>query len=129
MIDDFARPDVDVALTGIMGTGGRARADLRWNDIPLANGAFRSDTAGSIEGRFYGNDHREVGGTKCCGSWSSAPADSLFHYRCVDGRERRGMANAVNDPDRSGCPTKSSCSSPKRLNTRLLVERKSRSGS
>ena len=62
MIDDFARPDVDVALTGIMGTGGRARADLRWNDIPLANGAFRSDTAGSIEGRFYGTDHREVGG-------------------------------------------------------------------
>ena len=61
-IDDFARPDVDVALTGIMGTGGRARADLLWNDTPLANGAFRSDTASSIEGRFYGNDHREVGG-------------------------------------------------------------------
>ena len=60
-IDDFARPDVDVALTGIADTGGRARADLRWNDIPLANGAFRSDTAGSIEGRFYGNDHREAG--------------------------------------------------------------------
>ena len=62
VIDDFARPDVDVALTGIADTGGRARADLRWNDIPLANGAFRSDTAGSIEGRFYGDDHREVGG-------------------------------------------------------------------
>ena len=61
-IDDFARPGVDVALTGIMDTGGRARADLRWTDIPLANGAFRSDAAGSIEGRFYGNDHREVGG-------------------------------------------------------------------
>ena len=61
-IDDFARPDVDVALTGIADSGGRARADLRWNDIPLANGAFRSNTAGSIEGRFYGNDHREVGG-------------------------------------------------------------------
>ena len=61
-IDDFSRPDVDVALTGIADTGGRARADLRWNDIPLVNGAFRSDTAGSIEGRFYGSDHREAGG-------------------------------------------------------------------
>ena len=28
MIDDFARPDVDVALTGIADTGGRALADL-----------------------------------------------------------------------------------------------------
>ena len=62
MIDDFARPDVDVAFTGITDIGGRARADLGWNDIPLANGAFRSDAGGSIEGRFYGNDHREAGG-------------------------------------------------------------------
>ena len=61
-IDEFTRPDVDVALTGIADTGGRARADLLWNGIPLANGAFRSDAASSIEGRFYGNDHREVGG-------------------------------------------------------------------
>ena len=34
-IDDFARPDVDVAFTGIKDAGGRARADLRWEDIPL----------------------------------------------------------------------------------------------
>ena len=39
-IDDFARPDVDVAFTGIKDAGGRARADLRWEDIPLVQGGF-----------------------------------------------------------------------------------------
>lgn len=62
-IDDFARPDVDVAFTGIVDARGRARADLRWEDIPLSQGRFQArDTAGSIEGRFYGSDHGEVGG-------------------------------------------------------------------
>ena len=62
-IDDFARPDVDVALTGIADAGGRARADIGWQDIPLAQGGFRTrDAAGSVEGRFYGPDHREAGG-------------------------------------------------------------------
>ena len=62
-IDDFARAEVDVALTGISDAGGSARADLRWEDIPLAEGEFQSrDAAGSIEGRFYGADHQEVGG-------------------------------------------------------------------
>ena len=60
-IDDFARPDVDVALTGIEDARGRARSDLRWEDIPVVQGAFR-DIVGSIEGRFYGSDHGEVGG-------------------------------------------------------------------
>ena len=62
-IDDFARPDVDVAFTGIKDAGGRARADLRWEDIPLVQGGFQSlDAAGSIKGRFYGADHQEAGG-------------------------------------------------------------------
>ena len=62
-IDDFARPDVDVALTGIVDARGRARADLHWEDIPLSQGRFQArDMAGSIEGRFYGSDHGEVGG-------------------------------------------------------------------
>ena len=62
-IDDFARPDVDVALTGIEDARGRARADLRWEDIPVVQGAFQArDMAASIEGRFYGSDHEEVGG-------------------------------------------------------------------
>ena len=62
-IDDFARPDVDVAFTGIVDAGGRSRADLHWEDIPLSQGLFRArDVAGSIEGRFYGSDQGEVGG-------------------------------------------------------------------
>ena len=63
-IDDFARPDVDIALTGIEDAGGRARADIRWEDIPVDQGAFeaRDDVTGSIEGRFYGRSHGEVGG-------------------------------------------------------------------
>ena len=62
-IDDFSRPDVDVALTGIGDAGGRPRADLHWEDIPLSQGRFQTrDMAGSIEGRFYGSDHGEVGG-------------------------------------------------------------------
>ena len=58
-IDDFARPAVNVALTGITDAEGRARSAVRWDDVPLADGTFRAD---GIEGRFYGPDHREVGG-------------------------------------------------------------------
>ena len=62
-IEDFARPEVDISLTGIESVGGGARADLHWEDIPMAQGAFQArDMAGSIEGRFYGGDHGEVGG-------------------------------------------------------------------
>ena len=62
-IDDLARPDVDVALTGIVDAGGRGHADLRWEDIPLVDGHFEvRDEAGSLEGRFYGADHGEAGG-------------------------------------------------------------------
>lgn len=62
-IDDFAHPDVDVALTGIAVAGGRPRADIRWENIPVVQGAFRArDTTGLLEGHFYGSSHREVGG-------------------------------------------------------------------
>ena len=62
-IGDFARPKVDVSLSGIEDARGRARADLHWEGIPVAQGAFRArDTAGSIEGRFYGSGHEEAGG-------------------------------------------------------------------
>lgn len=62
-IDDFARPDVDIALTGIRDTRGRTRADLSWQDIPMVRGHFQArDMAGTIEGRFFGPDHEEVGG-------------------------------------------------------------------
>ena len=62
-IDDFARPDVDIALTGIADANGRARSDLLSEDIPVVLGAFHApDAIGSIEGQFYGSDHGEVGG-------------------------------------------------------------------
>ena len=62
-ISDFARLSVDIALTSIEDAQGRARADLHWAGIPVVEGAFRSrETTGSIEGRFYGSDHSEVGG-------------------------------------------------------------------
>ena len=62
-IDDFANPDVDIAFTAIADARGRARNDLHWQDIPVVQGAFGArDMDGSIEGRFYGSDHGEVGG-------------------------------------------------------------------
>ena len=62
-IDDFARPDVDVAFTGMAGADGRARPDLGWDGLPLLQGAFRArDAAGSIEGRFWGPGQEEAGG-------------------------------------------------------------------
>ena len=36
---------------------------MRWAGIPVARGAFEaSGASGSIEGRFYGGNHGEVGG-------------------------------------------------------------------
>ena len=52
-IDDFARPDVDIAFTSIQNVGARAKSDINWKDIPVGQGAFWTrDMAGSIEGRF-----------------------------------------------------------------------------
>ena len=62
-IDDLARPEADIAFTGIVYAAGGSRADMRWEDISVARGAFEaSDAGGSIEGRFYGSDREEVGG-------------------------------------------------------------------
>ena len=62
-IEDFSRPAVDVVFGGVADAIGVAGTDIRWEDIPLARGAFRAgDGRGWIEGRFYGRDHGEVGG-------------------------------------------------------------------
>jgi len=59
---DFANADVDVAFTNIVDLEtGRARSDIRWTDIDMTRGAFQ-DLSGSIQGRFYGTNHEEVGG-------------------------------------------------------------------
>lgn len=63
VIDDFATPEVHVSLTRIEDSRGFGRSDLRWSGLPLSRGTFGSrDTAGSIEGRFYGSSHAEAGG-------------------------------------------------------------------
>lgn len=62
-IDDLCRPEADVAFTGIADAHGGPRADMRWEDVPVAGGRFRWDGAtGWVEGRFYGAGHEEAGG-------------------------------------------------------------------
>ena len=55
-ISDFVNPLVDVSLFH--------EFTVTWEDIPLTDGVFqRTDDLGEIEGRFYGPNHEEVGGT------------------------------------------------------------------
>ena len=62
-IDDLARPDVDITLSGIEDEIGGTRDSLQWEDIPVLQGAFQArDPGGSVDGRFYGSGHGEVGG-------------------------------------------------------------------
>lgn len=62
-IADFAAPAVDVAFTGIHNLDDRSTvADMTWTGIAVTAGAFADTTSGTIEGRFYGPAHEEVGG-------------------------------------------------------------------
>ena len=62
-VDDVADAHVDIALTGIVGATGGTFAPLRWENVPLAAGGFRSSGAdGFVAGLLYGPDHEEVGG-------------------------------------------------------------------
>ena len=55
-IAEFVNPLVDVSLSH--------EFTVTWEDIPLTDGSFgRTDDLGEIEGRFYGPNHEEVGGT------------------------------------------------------------------
>lgn len=58
-IADLSRPRVDVGID--LDVGG-ATTPLRWADIPLADGGFRSGTAGTdyLEGNFHGPRHEEA---------------------------------------------------------------------
>ena len=58
---DFTGADVDVAFTGWRDflEGNIWHPDITWNDLPLNDGEFGSDT---IHGMFYGPNHEEVGG-------------------------------------------------------------------
>ena len=64
---DFSGSVVDVSFTGIRTLASDAPVDaMEWRNLPVSEGAFSSDysdTPGSrIEGRFYGDRHREAGG-------------------------------------------------------------------
>lgn len=56
---DFAANELDVALTRIQADDGQSYADLMWENLPTANGAFAGQ---GVSGRFYGPNHEEVGG-------------------------------------------------------------------
>ncbi len=62
-VEDFARPEADIALIGLGDAYGAAKADMRWDDVPISQGGFRADGGdGRVEGRFWGSDHEEAGG-------------------------------------------------------------------
>ena len=63
-IANFADPKLDVAFTNIRDVDAdRARADMAWDDVPMTNGGFETGSDGnSIQGKFYGPNHEEVGG-------------------------------------------------------------------
>jgi len=63
-IADFTDPKLDVAFTNISDVdAGRRRADMTWDRVPLTDGGFGTGSDGnSIQGKFYGPNHEEVGG-------------------------------------------------------------------
>ena len=66
---DLERAELDVAFTNIRDiTGGnnrrRSHGDMTWQGIALDDGAFAVKTGEErLDGRFYGSEHQEVGGT------------------------------------------------------------------
>ena len=63
-IADFDDPQADVAFTRIFDLHAQTqRDDIAWAGIAVTDGGFASGTdEDSIEGRFYGPNHEEVGG-------------------------------------------------------------------
>ena len=59
-----AVPTVDVSFTEVLDVATlEERRDMHWYDIAVRNGAFRRGVDSySIQGRFYGTRHQEVGG-------------------------------------------------------------------
>ena len=63
-LSSFSASTVDVSFTEIRAPGsGAAFSDMRWEDMPVLEGAFASASAADrIEGRFYGDRHQVAGG-------------------------------------------------------------------
>ena len=62
---DFDATTVDLSFSNIWDTAGNPRRGTTWSDMPVtAAGAFSGTNAqGETEGRFYGPNHEEAGGT------------------------------------------------------------------
>ena len=62
---DLSREDINVAFANIPDIdAGRPHGSITWQNIPVTSGSFASDISfgNSIDGRFYGPNHEEVGG-------------------------------------------------------------------
>ena len=62
---DLSREDIDVTFTNIRDIdAGRLHGHITWQNIPVTSGSFARDIffGNSIDGRFYGPNHEEVGG-------------------------------------------------------------------
>ena len=63
-IADFISPQANIGFTQVYDLNSQTqRGDMSWSDIQVTAGGFASGTdENSIEGRFYGPNHEEVGG-------------------------------------------------------------------
>ena len=62
---NLSRSDLAVDFSNIrdIDTAGRSYEDIAWQNIPVTSGSFATGSdESSIEGRFYGQEHEEVGG-------------------------------------------------------------------
>ncbi len=64
-IDDFSKPELDIAFTKIQDRDARKNHDdMKWTNVKMENGEFKEKESNrdSIQGRFYGPKHNEVSG-------------------------------------------------------------------
>lgn len=65
---DFMNKNIDVSLTNVQNSspemdGKQAYPNMTWQNLPVRDGRFGADfDAPTLEGRFYGPNHEEVGG-------------------------------------------------------------------
>ena len=60
---DLRHPQIDVSFRNIYDADGTQYADMTWDDLRLTAGGFRrGSNRDSIEGKYYGPNHEEVGG-------------------------------------------------------------------
>ena len=60
---DFRDPEIDVSFTRIFDADGAQYADMTWVGLPLKEGGFkRGSDRDSIESKFCGPNHEEIGG-------------------------------------------------------------------